>query len=423
MQAVVPWIKKILFFLGPSLILAASLAGEGYIDITRAGGSFGFSIVWVIVVALLYKYAVVDGISRYTLATGDHIFAGLGNIPGPKNWAVIFIFVIYFLEMAGYGVLLYICAVLIGYLLPFPVPDWVISAILILTIVALLFRPSIRLLECIGLFVVVAMTAGVLYLISIIYIPWEHATLPWSYPPVTPDNLSHVISLITSVGSGLTLLFISIWLLEKIGLIRPSKEYYEENLSAIRTGNAIAFLFVGIFSIGLVIIGFSAFEGEYLFEKIALALGDSPFNLGILTLITVTTLYGVVLTTMDGKTRAITRVLVEDGRIDFSVMNVYHNILCLLATIMLITIVIGNPANFGDLIPAIGNIVFAITGFIILYLDFRLPEWARGNLVWMLVMILGSGSFLLIALFKELSFLTNGIPLFEGMIGILFLCN
>lgn len=421
MHPSVPGIKKALSFLGPSLIMATSLAGRGYVDILTAGGSFGFSLVWVIIAALVFKYALVDGISRYTLATGDHIFAGLQKVPGPKNWEIIFIFIIYLLEMVGYGAMLLSCAVFLGYLLPFSMPSWLIATLFVLVIISVLYKRSYRVLEYIVLIIVVAMTAGILYLISVVHIPWAYATLPWAYPPVSSDNLSSVISLITTAGSGLTLLFISIWLLEKIKNT-PSKEYYEDNLSAVRTGNKIAFLLVGLFSIGLLIIGFSAYQGESFLDGVVLAFEDSPQNITILIVISVITLFGVVLTGIDGRARAITRVLVDNVTHDFSVMNVYHNLLFLLCTIMLITIFFGNPVDIVQWIPAIGNIMFAITGFMILYLDLRLPVWARGNLVWVVIMVLGSGSCLLIALLKEGFFLKDGIPLLEGVFVVLFLC-
>ena len=421
MHLPVPGIKKALAFLGPSLIMATSLAGRGYVDILTAGGNFGFSLVWVIIAALIFKYALIDGISRYTLATGDHIFVGLQKVPGPKNWEIIFIFIIYLLEMVGYGAMLLSCAVFLSYLLPFSVPTWLIATIFVLIIISVLFKRSYRVLEYIVLVIVVSMTVGILYLISVIHIPWVYATLPWAYPPVSSDNLSSVISLITTAGSGLTLLFISIWLLEKIKTV-PSKEYYEENLSAVRTGNVIAFLLVGLFSIGLIIIGFSAFQGENFFDGVVSAFGDSPQNITILIIISVITLFGVVLTGIDGRARAITRVLVDNVTMDFSVMNVYHNLLFLLCTIMLITIFLGNPTDIVQWIPAIGNIMFAITGFMILYLDLRLPVYARGGLVWVVIMVLGSGSCLLIALLKEGFFLKDGIPLLEGVFVVLFLC-
>jgi len=79
-------LKKRLVFFGPGLLLAITAAGEaGIADALDIGAHFGMSLVWVVLLALIFKYAFTTGIARYTLATGKTIFQGFASIPGPKN--------------------------------------------------------------------------------------------------------------------------------------------------------------------------------------------------------------------------------------------------------------------------------------------------------------------------------------------------
>ena len=413
-------IKNVLPFLGPSLILAVSLSGRGYIDLLSAGANFGFSLLWVILCALLFKYAIVDGITRYTLATGEHIFAGLRRIPGPENWEIVFIMFIYMMEMVGYGGLTLSCALFLGYLLPVSVPRGFIAIILVLIFILLLYRRSYKLLERLALLLVLVMTLGMAYLITAVHIPWIYATGPWSNPIISPDNLPSIVSLFITVGSGLSLLFSSIWLQEKIGT-SSGREYYIENQSAMRTGNIIAFLLVGLFSIGLVIIGFGSFEGETIYDGLMTALGSLPHGLELLILISVISLFGTILMAVDGRARAISRVLSGTINSRLDEKSLYRILLFLLSAVMVLVILLGNPFEMVQWVLAIADVMFAITGFMLLYLDLQLPSWARGNPIWIAIMACGSGMYLLIALLKEEFFLKAAIPLLEGIIVVLFL--
>jgi len=59
--------------------------------------------------------------------------------------------------------------------------------------------------------------------------------------------------------------------------------------------------------------------------------------------------------------------------------------------------------------------MFALLGFVLIYLDTKLPEYARGSRLWVLVMVVGSSLFLLMALFMEQALLTHGLPLIERL--------
>ena len=417
---VITHIRSVIPFLGPSLILAVSLSGRAYSDLMNSGANFGFTLLWVIGVALIFKYAIVDGITRYTLATGEHIFAGLRKIPGPENWEIAFILFIYLMEMVGYGGLTLSCSLFLGFLLPVTIPRWVIAVSLVLIVIALLYYRSYKLLERIVLIVVISMVVGMGYIISAIHLPWMYASGPWSDPIIAPDNLPMIVTLLITVGSGLSLLFSSIWLQEKIQT-SAGKEYYLATRSAMRTGNILAFLMVGLFSLVLVIIGFVSLKGETVFDGLITVLRPVPYGLETIILVSIITLFGTILTGVDGRARAISRVLHEVFPEKTDDLVLYRVLLFVLSTVMLLVISVGNPVEMAQWVLAIANVMFAITGFMILYLDLRLPSYARGHPVWIGIMVVGSGMYLLIALLKEEFFLKGGIPLIEGIVVVLFL--
>ena len=90
--------------IGPGIILAASAIGSGELILTpRAGALFGLSIAWIILISVVYKFFLTLGLARYTIATGEDIFVGFSHLPGPRNWFVWVMGVIYLIGAVGYS--------------------------------------------------------------------------------------------------------------------------------------------------------------------------------------------------------------------------------------------------------------------------------------------------------------------------------
>ena len=63
--------------LGPGLLMAgAAIGGSHLIQSTRAGADYGYSLLWVIFLALLFKYPFFEFGSRYAVATGETLLCG-----------------------------------------------------------------------------------------------------------------------------------------------------------------------------------------------------------------------------------------------------------------------------------------------------------------------------------------------------------
>lgn len=71
-------------YLGPGLILSASIVGSGeLIATTTLGAQAGFAILWLVVISTLVKVAVQVELARWTISTGEPALTGYNKVP-PK---------------------------------------------------------------------------------------------------------------------------------------------------------------------------------------------------------------------------------------------------------------------------------------------------------------------------------------------------
>ena len=71
-------------YLGPGLILSASIVGSGeLIATTTLGAQAGFAILWMVIFSTLVKVAVQIELARWTISTGEPALTGYNKVP-PK---------------------------------------------------------------------------------------------------------------------------------------------------------------------------------------------------------------------------------------------------------------------------------------------------------------------------------------------------
>src|SRR5688500_15242757 len=77
-------------YLGPGLILSASIVGSGeLIATTTAGAQVGFVVLWLVLFSCAVKVAVQIEFARWTIATGTPAITGFNKVPprlGPIGW-------------------------------------------------------------------------------------------------------------------------------------------------------------------------------------------------------------------------------------------------------------------------------------------------------------------------------------------------
>ena len=77
--------------LGPGLVFAAgSIGARDLIANAMAGSTYGLGMAWVVLVAIIARYVVLDASARYVLVTGETILSGCGRI---GRWPVMALFV------------------------------------------------------------------------------------------------------------------------------------------------------------------------------------------------------------------------------------------------------------------------------------------------------------------------------------------
>src|SRR5919106_6378217 len=77
-------------YLGPGLILSASIVGSGeLIATTTLGAQAGFALLWLVIFSTLVKVAVQVELARWTISTGQPALTGYNKVPpkfGPVGW-------------------------------------------------------------------------------------------------------------------------------------------------------------------------------------------------------------------------------------------------------------------------------------------------------------------------------------------------
>jgi len=77
------WIKM----LGPGLLFAGAAVGVSHlVQSTRAGASYGFELIWVLIIANALKYPFMEFAPRYANSTGNSLIDGYNKI---GKWALI----------------------------------------------------------------------------------------------------------------------------------------------------------------------------------------------------------------------------------------------------------------------------------------------------------------------------------------------
>lgn len=75
-------------FLGPAMFITVQMSGKGFSNYFAVGRDLGLFIFLFIGLSLIFRFAIVDGLARYTVSRGESVFSALPRLPGPKNWGV-----------------------------------------------------------------------------------------------------------------------------------------------------------------------------------------------------------------------------------------------------------------------------------------------------------------------------------------------
>ncbi|MBT4866241.1 MAG: hypothetical protein HON53_14150, partial [Planctomycetaceae bacterium] len=80
---------------GPGAIIASLTIGTGeLIFSTRGGALFGYRILFLFVIISVLKWGLVLGSSRHMVLTGVHPYERMLDLPGPRGWLPLVLFLI-----------------------------------------------------------------------------------------------------------------------------------------------------------------------------------------------------------------------------------------------------------------------------------------------------------------------------------------
>jgi len=158
-------IRHLLRILGPGLLYAGAAIGVSHlVQSTRAGASYGFSLVWVLILVNALKYPFFEFGTRYAAITGESLVEGYRKM---GKWAIIAFAILTLLTMfAIQAAVTIVTAGLTGNIFHITMnPGW-ISAILLFTTVVILMIGRYNLLDKLIKFVIVILAISTIFAVA-----------------------------------------------------------------------------------------------------------------------------------------------------------------------------------------------------------------------------------------------------------------
>ncbi len=232
---------------GPGIVAAATVVGAAdLVASLTAGSRYGYMLVWAVIVGVLMKILLVEGVGRYYLSTGKTIFQGWRTLGSWTNW--------YFGPYIVIWGLVYGATAMSSTALPlaalFPAVDLKVFAIASGLIgLVLVWLDKYRLIEMLMMILIGILFCTVL-LTAFLTVPNIGEILAGLIPrlPTEEGGMFYVLALAGGVGGTITLAAYGYWLRAK-GWNKPKW------LRVMRFDNATAYILTGVFVMATLIMG------------------------------------------------------------------------------------------------------------------------------------------------------------------------
>lgn len=304
--------KNIFKSLGPGLLFAGAAVGVSHlVQSTRAGANFGFGLLWVLLLATIFKYPFFQFGPRYAAATGETLLDGykkLGKVVLAISFAISFL-TMFIIQAA---VTIVTAGLAINIFGTFDLFTW--SVLITISSMIILLVGKYKLLDGLMKYVILLLTICTLFAVTAALLKNNQA---FSFEQVIPKGTIEITFLIAFLGWMPTSLDISIWQSiwsvekEKIShqKITPKQAIFDFNVGYIGTiFLAACFLILGALVMHNSEQSFSnkggVFAGQ-LIELYTKNLGN--FAYVFIAIAALTTMFSTTITALDASPRAMSK--------------------------------------------------------------------------------------------------------------------
>ena len=304
--------KNIFKSLGPGLLFAGAAVGVSHlVQSTRAGADFGFGLLWVLLLATVFKYPFFQFGPRYAAATGETLLDGykkLGKVVLAISYAISFL-TMFIIQAA---VTIVTAGLAINIFGTFDLFTW--SVLITISSMIILLVGKYKLLDGLMKYVILLLTICTLFAVTAALLKNNQA---FSFEQVIPKGTIEITFLIAFLGWMPTSLDISIWQSiwsvekEKIShqKITPKQAIFDFNVGYIGTiFLAACFLILGALVMHNSEQSFSnkggIFAGQ-LIELYTKNLGN--FAYVFIATAALTTMFSTTITALDASPRAMSK--------------------------------------------------------------------------------------------------------------------
>jgi Mn2+/Fe2+ NRAMP family transporter len=380
--------RGILKALGPGILYAGAAIGASHlVQSTRAGASYGFEIVWAVILINLFKYPFFEFGYRYTAATGKTMLEGYREL---GQWAIKTYFIlIFFTAIVNFTAVLIVSTGLAAFFFNIQLSIFLMSLILLGIILLMLLIGHYALLD--GSMKVIITVLSIATIIAFIISVNRGVEISESF--VRPDlwDATGIAFLIALMGWMPTPIEASVW--PSLWAIEREKQTnYKPNYKELLfdfhvgyVGSAIMALF--FFGLGALVlygkgIEFSSSSIKFS-EQLVSVYGETfgSWSVPVITAIALLTMFSTTLTVIDAYPRTLggSMKLISDSVKENSNKLYWIWVLFLSAASMIIiglfTSSMKNLLDFATVISFLAAPFFAYINFRVVKSDFLPKEY------------------------------------------------
>jgi hypothetical protein len=371
---------------------SAAVGGSHIIASTQAGAIYGWQLALIIILANVFKYPFFRFGVQYTLDSGNTLLEGYRQ-KGQLYLLVFFVLNVFatVINTAAVGLL---CAAILTFVLPFPVPVPTLSLVVIASCVIILLFGKYRILDGLSKLIMIALTITTVAAVAIALARnGMQGVAPADYISPSPWNLSALAFIVALMGWMPAPIEISavnsMWVVAKRRLTKVSYQdgIFDFNVGFIGTAIlAIDFLALGA------LVQFGSLEsvemvgGKYIAQLInmyASTIGE--WARGLIAFIAFMCMFGTTITVIDGYSRTnieSLRILFNKKENRASTLNIAITLASLsgLAVIFYFNNAVGPMLKFAMIASFVSTPVFA---WLNLSLVLKGEHKVKGGLYWL----------------------------------------